>query len=872
MMKRRFLLMMMALLSLTALNAPLTSQNTPAISLSMPMWMEWIFQTETDILADFEQEFGVRVEFIPASIELTESMNPYAQDSTIDDYLDAVEEYVTLADVLYSSPFETFRPEAIAAGYYLDLAPLMSSDSDIANAEFYPGMLEAFQWDGGTWGIPATGELIFLGYDREAFDAAGLSYPNQSWTIDDFDNAIRTLTEFNADGQVVRQGFNSYGSDTALVLRSLYGRPFYDPASEPAAPRFNTPELINLIERWGALHADGYFSDSGGIYNAPVMRIARRWELQTFELPPEAPRDMPAPPATPEPALLPGGIAGLDTTGFAVSAGTANPELAYELAKYLSEVLALRMGSFPARADFADGDASFGQAPQIDADAQAFLDRAYGATLSLGEQRYFNTVGNLVEGFREDPNLDVGIALQEAELEALAEFELALARQDTLIIVDAPPDEVVVGPGQSVLTFIIDEFMVSSNQRMWDEFVADFLAENPDIAAVEFSSFNIDEAEIDCLFNNARYLEQEGVLDDLIALDPFLDADPNFDRADLFANVLDATSVDGQTYGMPLSLGIGVLWYDPVAFENAGIPAPYPGWSIQEFEVALDSLRFNLDLDDDYVIMENGGPQVIELLVHAYGGEMWDTSVNPPTPTLTDDSTIAAIQAVLDLARRNDIRYYSLTGRGEGVTRPQRFDENPPMSMGYLSRYGSAFELEQGRALATLPMGQGIMPLEYDIEAAFIFKTADNPEACYNFISAMVARPDLLNAMPVSQSMIDDPAMDSLDPRVRDFFREFAAVVDESMVITPNYNYDFVEYNWIYSTFDRYVLQDEDDLAGMLTEAQGYVADFRVCKSDAGIEANPQFENEDDYNRYFELMEACAQQADPDYEPQFFGQ
>jgi len=61
-------------------------------------------------------------------------------------------------------------------------------------------------------------------------------------------------------------------------------------------------------------------------------------------------------------------------------------------------------------------------------------------------------------------------------------------------------------------------------------------------------------------------------------------------------------------------------------------------------------------------------------------------------------------------------------------------------------------------------------------------------------------------------------------------------------------------------------------LAGMLTEAQGYVADFRVCKSDAGIEANPQFENEDDYNRYFELMEACAQQADPDYEPQFFGQ
>jgi hypothetical protein len=51
-------------------------------------------------------------------------------------------------------------------------------------------------------------------------------------------------------------------------------------------------------------------------------------------------------------SLLPGGKAGLDVQGFAVSRGTTNPEIAYALAKYLTEspeVIYRFFGTSPAR-------------------------------------------------------------------------------------------------------------------------------------------------------------------------------------------------------------------------------------------------------------------------------------------------------------------------------------------------------------------------------------------------------------------------------------------------------------------------------------------------------------------------------------------
>ena len=51
--------------------------------------------------------------------------------------------------------------------------------------------------------------MILVTYDQAAFDAAGLAYPNERWTIDDFANAARALTPYNADGTVATPGFST---------------------------------------------------------------------------------------------------------------------------------------------------------------------------------------------------------------------------------------------------------------------------------------------------------------------------------------------------------------------------------------------------------------------------------------------------------------------------------------------------------------------------------------------------------------------------------------------------------------------------------------------------------------------------------------
>ena len=46
------------------------------------------------------------------------------------------------------------QPGFVQDGLLLDLAPLMTADDNFDAADYYPGLLEQYQWDGGTWGVP----------------------------------------------------------------------------------------------------------------------------------------------------------------------------------------------------------------------------------------------------------------------------------------------------------------------------------------------------------------------------------------------------------------------------------------------------------------------------------------------------------------------------------------------------------------------------------------------------------------------------------------------------------------------------------------------------------------------------------------------
>lgn len=99
---------------------------------------------------------------------------------------------------------------ALAAGSYPDVAYLYGSDlaslarspkvADLTGKvadwnDFWPAERDAAQIDGKIRGVPALVDDLGLVYNKKLFDAAGVAYPNENWSWDDFTAAAKRLTD-----------------------------------------------------------------------------------------------------------------------------------------------------------------------------------------------------------------------------------------------------------------------------------------------------------------------------------------------------------------------------------------------------------------------------------------------------------------------------------------------------------------------------------------------------------------------------------------------------------------------------------------------------------------------------------------------------
>ena len=74
-------------------------------------------------------------------------------------------------------------------------------------------------------------------------------------------------------------------------------------------------------------------------------------------------------------------------------------------------------------------------------------------------------------------------------------------------------------------------------------------------------------------------------------LQPQIDADPAFDPADFWPGALTACQdTQGRVLGIPMSLYSSGIFYDPAAFETAGLAAPQPGWTWDDFRRDVSAL------------------------------------------------------------------------------------------------------------------------------------------------------------------------------------------------------------------------------------------------------------------------------------------
>lgn len=94
---------------------------------------------------------------------------------------------------------------------FLDLKPYMERDEEeVQRADFFPNAVDSLVFDEKQLGLPTFFNVGLLYYNKGMFDAAGIDYPNDSWTQQDFLEAAKTLTVQDGDT------YTQWGTSTVL--------------------------------------------------------------------------------------------------------------------------------------------------------------------------------------------------------------------------------------------------------------------------------------------------------------------------------------------------------------------------------------------------------------------------------------------------------------------------------------------------------------------------------------------------------------------------------------------------------------------------------------------------------------------------------
>ncbi|RUS46046.1 sugar ABC transporter substrate-binding protein [Cohnella sp. AR92] len=99
----------------------------------------------------------------------------------------------SLPDVFWMHSNEIYR--YASNGMLLDLNDRIASSQSVKLENFPEGLNQIYNFQGKQFAVPKDFDTIGLWYNKTMFDAAGVKYPDESWTWDDLYSAAKALTK-----------------------------------------------------------------------------------------------------------------------------------------------------------------------------------------------------------------------------------------------------------------------------------------------------------------------------------------------------------------------------------------------------------------------------------------------------------------------------------------------------------------------------------------------------------------------------------------------------------------------------------------------------------------------------------------------------
>ncbi len=871
--RRTLLIGLMALLVVSAmlpLAASYAQGSSVTITLAVPDNQRDVYDK---VATDFQKDNpNVIVQIVT---ETQPNVGSAANDAAA--HLDAIQKLSSNGDVFLVRSTDV-SAESTRAGYYLNLQPLIDNDKQINVPDFYPNVYRAFQWDQGMWALPISTDVTILSYDPAAFDKAGIAYPTEQWTLDNLIAAVKVLTVTDSSGKITTPGIELFGGNNDIPLyMSLIAKPMFDTAAIPNPPMIDQPEVTALLDKLPDLFA--IVPQQSGTFGQAPIQIGSIRRLQ-FQRANDAAR---------KGVLLPGGHAYLSVSGVAVSGGTQFPEQAYALARYMTtrSDLSGRGGGYAARQSLkgqaaTGGGPGGGGGPNIPTtpEIQALVDQAIASGFSTTDRRFYDYLNSAIRKMTTD-KLDTKAAIAFAQDAATKAQQVALDRKaDASKVAVVPTPIPTVNPQNGItLKFGISAFGGTIPKKADIQALADeFVKANPGVVArVDIQSLQggLNQISTAVTRYDCFYLPYSAVpsvqLDTILSIDPFTSADKSFNLQDFVGAALVQVQRENKTWALPMNIAPTVMWYDPVTFANSGVPKPTAGWQITGFNDALTALKPNVKDGVAPFAMQGDPGTSLLMLVAAYGGLPLDWRTSPTTVKFTDQANVDAMRQVLDLAKAKLVAYSNLSDSiiafgGAADNDPLYSQQLTGLNFGRGPQAQAVNPADNKFTPVTFPKGSKMQAMSYSVGTLYISASAQNPDACYRWITTFAQHPELTNGMPARQSQLADPKLETTyGTGLAAAYRDVGTVLSDSSTITVPSLIDgrsnistFILQHWLFEAWDNYVLKDQALETG-LADAQKYADGYLGCTA-AIAPYDPAQIKASDYQKQFA---DCAVKIDP---------
>jgi multiple sugar transport system substrate-binding protein len=244
-----------------------------------------------------------------------------------------------------------------------------ANSKQIALADFYPQTVDAFRWNDHLMCIPQNISSLVVYYNKDLFTQAGVPFPSDEWTWDEFLSAAITLTQ-DVDGDSVTDQFGVGVSAEMIRLAPFIWQAdgdIVDIEDDPSTLMLDTDEAFDAAEFFFGLQTTHHVvpnkeqeasedSESRFINGRAAMYFNSRRTVPTFRESAQFDWDVAALPQFKSKATI------LHADGYCIPSASKNKDAAWKLIEFANSfegqtIIAATGRTVPSRIDVANSPA-----------------------------------------------------------------------------------------------------------------------------------------------------------------------------------------------------------------------------------------------------------------------------------------------------------------------------------------------------------------------------------------------------------------------------------------------------------------------------------------------------------------------------------